>query len=443
MAVAHRASATPTGNPTTSFTVTIPASVLTDDDLYVFVCSRDHTAATAYPTVTDNDTGGNTWTRIAESTDRKATLWRKKATSGSASKTVTVSGCVGSASGGISAYSGGASGDPTTNIAVEDNASGDESHAGFTPSFADSMICLAVFNTGNDNAVTVLACTNPGTLEPERFEKLSTGGSDCATIHGSALQSGGPTATGSFTWAQTNGTTKSIVFAIKPALIVSPGSVASAEAHGSTKINLTVSPTGIASAEAHGSTTISSASPQTISPTGIASVEAHGSTKINQSIAPTGIASGEASGSPQINLQVRPNGITSGEAHGSPTVNRTLSPTSIASGELHGAPKVNLTVSPAGIPSAEVHGNTTVSAAGGAQTISPTGIPSAEAHGSPRLEVRISPTGIPSLEIHGLLSITVGEPPGPPPVAVTPRRGPPLVGNRLRERAGFRTMIRG
>lgn len=216
MAVAHRASAASgSTNPTTTFTVVLPSSVVAGDVCYVQVTSRDHTSGTAYPTVTDNDTGGNTWTRIAESTDRKATLWRKFATSGTASKTVTVAGCVGSSSGGVAVYSGADQTTPNTTPTVEDNASGNETHAEITPSVADAMICLGVFNTGNDNAVATEACTTPGALT-ERWEKLSTGGSDCACVHASALQSGGPTATGAFTWAQTDGTTKSIVWAVQP-----------------------------------------------------------------------------------------------------------------------------------------------------------------------------------------------------------------------------------
>jgi len=217
MAVAHRASAASAStNPTTTWTVILSASIAAGDDLFVSVTSRDHTSGTARVTCTDDDAGGNTWTLISESSDRKASLFWKKATSATASKTVTIAGAVGSSSGGYSAYSG-CDLTPYTNVSVEDNASADETHAGFTPDVAASMIALVVFNTGNDNAVTSPACTDPGALT-NRFEKLSTGGTDCSNNFSSELQSGGPTATGSFTWAQTNGTTKSIVLAIKRAL---------------------------------------------------------------------------------------------------------------------------------------------------------------------------------------------------------------------------------
>jgi hypothetical protein len=65
--VEHRASvASGSTNPTTTFTITIPSGTLTDDVLFVGVTSRDHTSGTGYPTVTDNDTGGNAWAKFAE-----------------------------------------------------------------------------------------------------------------------------------------------------------------------------------------------------------------------------------------------------------------------------------------------------------------------------------------------------------------------------------------
>jgi hypothetical protein len=207
--------AVPTGNPTTSFTVTIPSAVLAGDLLFLPLTSRD--AVGVAPTVTDNDTGGNTWTKIASSSDQKATLWYKRATSGSASKTVTVAAALGSSSGVLKAFSGGDGGaTPYTDVVVETNASGDESHVGFTPSNADSMVCCSVHNYANDNAVTSLSFATLGATAAT--EKTSTGGSDCGCIFGHALQTGGPSATGNLTWAQTNGTTYSITWAIKPAI---------------------------------------------------------------------------------------------------------------------------------------------------------------------------------------------------------------------------------
>jgi len=215
--VAYKSGAVQTSTTaTTSATVNIPAGVASDDLLFLLITSRDATGTA--PTVTDNDTGGNTWAKIANDSNNKGTLWWKRATSGTASKAISISGAVGSVASTLTVYERGDTGaTPYTDIAVESNASADETHAGFTPSNAGSMICLGVCNTGNDNACSAETCTDPGTLT-EQQELLNTGGSDCASMQASAIQLAGPTATGNFTWSQTNGTTISIVWAIKSAV---------------------------------------------------------------------------------------------------------------------------------------------------------------------------------------------------------------------------------
>ena len=212
MAVSYVASAGKNeAGPTTSCTVTIPASVQSGDDLYLCVTNRGATGSD--PTVTDDDTGGNTWTKVSDDGGNiQASIWHKKATSGTASKTITVSDCTDSCSAGLDVYRGAGT---ATDFSVESNASGDETHAGFTPSNADSFICLAVFNIANDLGSSSQTCTDPGVLT-ERFDELSWGGNDCAVMLATALQSGGPTATGNFTWSQTNADTVSIVFSIPP-----------------------------------------------------------------------------------------------------------------------------------------------------------------------------------------------------------------------------------
>lgn len=214
MAVAHVASAvTNTTTGTTTDTITIPASVAAGHDLYVVW--QQAGAGTA--TVTDDDAGGNVWAMLGTPADAAQSLWWKKATSGTASKTVTIDGALDSITGGLSAFSGGlASGNPTTNVGYESNISGNEIHAGFTPSFADSMICFVVGSFEPLNPVTVMACTDPGDMEPQLWERSSTGGGDCYAILAAKIQAGGPTATGNFTWAQTNAATRSVVFAIRP-----------------------------------------------------------------------------------------------------------------------------------------------------------------------------------------------------------------------------------
>jgi hypothetical protein len=223
MAVAHRGSAASgTSNPTTSFTITIPAATQSGDDCYVTVFSNGHLSGTAYPTVTDDDTGGNTWTRVGDSaTNKKGTLWHKKATGSTASKTVTVAGCVTAGAGGIDVYSGGHAVTPTTNFTGTAQVAGVESVTGITPDAADSMICLAVCGLGDGGAPppspSSQACTNPGALT-ERWEHSSTAGGDAYASHASALQSGGPTATGNFTWAQNDSTSHTMIWAIQPAV---------------------------------------------------------------------------------------------------------------------------------------------------------------------------------------------------------------------------------
>ena len=214
MALTHRASigCAPV-NPTTTFTVTIPATVVAGDVLFLSVTNRD--GVQLIPTVVDTDTGGNTWACIGSNANYKGTLWWKRATSGTASKVITVANCIGSAVGTLSCYYGAdTSATPYSNISVETNIAADETHAGFTPDVAGSMICLSVHNVENDNAVTSPACTDPGALTI-RIEDSSTGGGDCGCNHSSAIESGG-NPTGNFTWVQTDGATISIVWAIKP-----------------------------------------------------------------------------------------------------------------------------------------------------------------------------------------------------------------------------------
>lgn len=218
MAIAHRASAVANSTTnTTSLTVTIPASVQADDLL--FLVTSNYGAATN-PTVTDNDSGGNTWARIGGSDPNRGSsssdVYWKRATSGTASKTITVSGCTNSCSAGVSAFSGGRTTDPPyENVTAESNLGGNETQAGFTPTVSGSMVCLAVCNVVNDLAVGSQSSTSPGALT-EFFEHLNTGGGSCATNLSGAVQSVAG-ATGSLTWSQTNSDTGSIGWNILPA----------------------------------------------------------------------------------------------------------------------------------------------------------------------------------------------------------------------------------
>jgi hypothetical protein len=227
--VTHRASAAGNGtNPTTSDTITIPAGTATGESLFVYVTSRDHTSATGYVSVTDDDSGGNAWARSSENPDasRKSTLWWKRATAATASKTITITGAVGSITCGVSVFSGAATSVvPYTNIVAEDNASANETHAGFTPDIAGSALCFAVSNYNNDNAVSNVAGATIGSFGADggRYQKLSTGGSDCAnTLYAIDGTDVTPPATGAITWSQTNGVSTSISWAVRPEGTPSP-----------------------------------------------------------------------------------------------------------------------------------------------------------------------------------------------------------------------------
>jgi hypothetical protein len=210
VAISFVGSAVPGGNPTTSFTITIP-TVSVGDLLILATTNRDADAA---PTVTDNDTGGNTWTEKS-SVAGCGRLFYKFATSGTSAKTITASGFTGSCSGVLVVLRGTkASGDPFNQYSHEANASANETHAAITPTVNGCWVGLAVHNDANDNAVTASACTSPGSLT-EGNEKLSTGGSDCGcSLKGLVQATAG--STGAFTWAQTDGATVSQAFAVEP-----------------------------------------------------------------------------------------------------------------------------------------------------------------------------------------------------------------------------------
>lgn len=204
----------PAGNPTTGGTITIPATVAANDIVIVSVTSRDSTGLGSLA-VTDNE-GAGSYALFANSTDHKASLWWKRASANTNSKTLTVAGAVGSCSFVVKCFSGCVtSGDPFTDVVVETNASGNETHATFTPTNADSMVLATVHNIDNDNAVTSLSFATLGATTAT--EKTSNAGSDCGCIFGHVAQAGAAAATGSLTWAQTDGATYSITCALTSA----------------------------------------------------------------------------------------------------------------------------------------------------------------------------------------------------------------------------------
>lgn len=218
MPVRHRAS-TPAIQTTgqTAFSLTIPSGTQTGDLLYLLMVSRDHTAGTGFPTCTDNDTGGNLWARYAASADRKLQVYAKIATSGTASKTVTVNGSVGSTTGGLSVFSGvntavGSIG--MTGSAVEAHISGAESATEWTDiGEIGTYVVFGLINATNDTGIEVTnaAGTKAGDLEPELWSAISTGGNDCYSIFFGKMRTVNDLNNGTVTWSQTDSATITVV----------------------------------------------------------------------------------------------------------------------------------------------------------------------------------------------------------------------------------------
>jgi hypothetical protein len=219
MAVTFVSSAVPSGNPTTSLTITIPT--VSVDDLLILAVTNG--GATTAPTVSDNDTGGNAWAQKS-SAAAKGRLYWKRATGSTSAKTITASGFTNSCSGVLFVLRGAiATGDPFDFFVPEENISGNEVSAGGTPSVNGCYVGLSVHNgaSNGDVNVTSPATTSPGALT-DFAEKLSTGGVDCACAMAGRAQATA-TVTGNFTWAQTDLATTSHAFAIKPVAAVAYG----------------------------------------------------------------------------------------------------------------------------------------------------------------------------------------------------------------------------
>ncbi len=197
------------GNLTTGFTLVVPAAVALNDFVICAITNRD---ATANPTCVDNE-GAGTWARLTTvnaTTNGSISLWWKRASANTASKTVTVGGCTGSASGALFYYRG------VTLAAVpfgtpvgEGNASGNETQAGITTARDGSLVIHLVGCTSNDTlAPGNRTATSPTTIT-EDVEGVSSGGSDCSMSIASDVKASAG-ATGTITWAQTDGTGASL-----------------------------------------------------------------------------------------------------------------------------------------------------------------------------------------------------------------------------------------
>jgi len=219
MAVSHVGSQAGSGASTTGLTLLIPAGTQTDDVLFL---SLMNAGAAADATVADNDSGGNTWALMhgRDNGTARAAVWWKRATANTASKTITISGCTDSCSGGVSVYRGASTGTPYEEAGSQLRGSGNETATGITTTQNGAMVCFSVFNHTNDNSLlSNVSTTSPGTLTT-RFQHLSSGGNDSSCAHASeVLTTAG--ATGDFTWSQADAATTVIKWAVVPPTLTS------------------------------------------------------------------------------------------------------------------------------------------------------------------------------------------------------------------------------
>lgn len=199
---------------TTSFSITLPATAAGD----IIILEYTHRGTTDGTIGGTYDGGAFTEKhdqQYATSTFSGKTLW-SRATGNHTGQTVTGSSLTNSCAAIITIYRGAlASGDPLADATIvgEQNASANETQAQITTTTDGAWVVLVVANSP-DVAISSQANTSPGALT-ERAEVLSTGGTDTSIAHASAEKATAG-ATGSFTWAQTDGASGSWAYAIKP-----------------------------------------------------------------------------------------------------------------------------------------------------------------------------------------------------------------------------------
>jgi hypothetical protein len=199
---------------TTSLSITLPTTQADD----IIILEFTHRG-------TGNGTIGGTYTGpalalkhsqlFATSTFSGKTYW-SRATGNHAGETVTVTGLTNSCAGVVTVYRGAlTSGDPLSDATIvgEQNASGDETQAAITTTTNAAWVVLVVANSPDVAVTSQTAGGNPALAA--RAEVLSTGGTDSSISHASAEKATAG-ATGSFTWAQTNGASGSWAYAITP-----------------------------------------------------------------------------------------------------------------------------------------------------------------------------------------------------------------------------------
>lgn len=226
MAITLEGTATPSGQNTTTFTIVLPVTQAGDIIIVEF---------------THRGTGNGTWTgtytgpsftqkhkQLFATSAFSGQTWWSRATGNHSGQTVIVSGLTNSCAGVCAVYRGAlSSGDPLSDATVvgEENASGNETQAQITTATAGAWVVLLVSNSP-DFDVSAQACTSPTLVE--RVEKLSSGGTDTSTSHASGEKASAG-ATGAFTWSQTDSPSGSWAYAIKPAAVITEGTLAATE----------------------------------------------------------------------------------------------------------------------------------------------------------------------------------------------------------------------
>lgn len=205
-------------NPSTSTTIVIPTVAV--DDLAILCVSLSNTSVDAI--VTDNDSGGNAWTKLdgVGGGGDNVTVWWKRMTSASSGKVVTITDGVGETADSMAAamtvFRGVTTAAvPYEAVSVETNVSGDESHASITTLTAGAMVVFCLGESDN-NAVSGVTAANtpPGTLTVGANHASSAGLDTAVGICFGAVET--PAATGAVTWTMTDAPSATVLFALKP-----------------------------------------------------------------------------------------------------------------------------------------------------------------------------------------------------------------------------------
>ena len=202
-----------TSTTSLSFVVSGSPGTVAGDRVFFFFTSRDHTSGTAPATISDDSGDGVPWDLLSMPSGRQTYVWSKVLVGSHDGVTVTASGAVSSCAGVLMYVS-----DPGAigSVALEFSASGNEDAAGITPAAANSLILGCIHNLQDDNVASVISWATLGAVTASWFTG-SSGGSDSGATAFYKKQVGGPAATGTLTWSQTNNNTIATQIAIAPA----------------------------------------------------------------------------------------------------------------------------------------------------------------------------------------------------------------------------------